>query len=226
MLKVENITLIKDDKVILNNVSFEVADGEFVAITGPNGSGKSSLLKIIMGIETPTSGRVIFEGEDITGEDIYKRANRGIAFAFQQPVAFKGIKVKDLISLSAKNCDDAEVCNYLSKVGLCPINYKDRYVDKTLSGGELKRIELASVLARRADLTLFDEPEAGIDLWSFDNLIELFKTIRQSIIIVSHQDRLLKSANRVLLLQNGEIAQGDSVEGLKCDRCGFARGDE
>ncbi len=221
MLKLEKITLIKDDKVILNNVTLEIKDNEFVAITGPNGSGKSTLMKVIMGIETPTSGKIIFNGEDITSLSIYERANKGMAFAFQQPVTFKGITVKDLIHLSAKTKDDDVVMNYLSKVGLCPLNYKDREVDKTLSGGELKRIELASVLARDAELTLFDEPEAGIDLWSFGRLTQLFENMNKTIVIVSHQDKILKLADRIILIKDGEVESVGVYEGVSCDNCEF-----
>ena len=227
MLKLENVTLIKGDKVILNSINLQIKDNEIVAITGPNGSGKSSLLKVIMGIEMPTSGKVYLNDQDITNLSISERAKKGLAFAFQQPVTFKGIKVKDLIKLSAETSDDRVVLKCLSEVGLCPISYKDREVDKTLSGGELKRIELASVIARDSDITLFDEPEAGIDLWSFSRLIQLFERIGKTKVIVSHQEKILKIADRVILLKDGQVDNVDDYDVLSCDTCHFQdKGDE
>ncbi len=225
MLELKNITLFKGDKNILNNVSITINDNEFVAITGPNGSGKSTLMKIIMGIEKPTSGSVIYNGEDVTDLSISERAKKGISFAFQQPVTFKGIKVKDLIEIASGTRDDAVVIDCLSKVGLCPKSYKNREVDKTLSGGELKRIEIASVIARNSELTLFDEPEAGIDLWSFSRLTDLFDTFKGTIVIVSHQDKILRVADRVIVLKDGEVADSDYIA-LNCAECEYNMGSE
>ena len=223
MLELKNITLFKGEKNILNNVSLTINDNEFVAITGPNGSGKSTLMKIVMGIEKPTSGSVIYNGEDVTNLSISDRAKKGMSFAFQQPVTFKGIRVKDLIEIASGTRDEDVVVDCLSKVGLCPKNYKDREVDKTLSGGELKRIELASVIARNSELTLFDEPEAGIDLWSFGKLTELFEAFKGTIVIVSHQDKILRIADRVIVLCNGEVVDSD-YESVDCDQCEYNKG--
>ena len=185
-------------------------DERFVAITGPNGGGKSTLAKIIAGIYTPTSGRILLDGEDITGLDITQRARRGVSFAFQQPVRFKGLTVKDLITLaSGKNIGVPEACNYLSEVGLCAKDYIDREVDGSLSGGELKRIEIAMIMARGTKLSVFDEPEAGIDLWSFSNLIQVFEHLHEkingSILIISHQERILNIADRIIVLADGQV---------------------
>ena len=185
-------------------------DERFVAITGPNGGGKSTLAKIIAGIYTPTSGRILLDGEDITGLDITQRAHRGVSFAFQQPVRFKGLTVKDLITLaSGKNIGVPEACNYLSEVGLCAKDYIDREVDGSLSGGELKRIEIAMIMARGTKLSVFDEPEAGIDLWSFSNLIQVFEHLHEkingSILIISHQERILNIADRIIVLADGQV---------------------
>lgn len=198
-----------EDKGILRDIDLTI-DERFVAITGPNGGGKSTLAKIIAGIYTPTSGRILLDGEDITGLDITQRAHRGISFAFQQPVRFKGLTVKDLITLaSGKNIGVPEACNYLSEVGLCAKDYIDREVDGSLSGGELKRIEIATMLARGTKMSIFDEPEAGIDLWSFQNLISVFEkmheTIHGSILIISHQERILETADKIVVLVDGEI---------------------
>ena len=180
MLRLENVCFFKDNKDILKDINLEVEEGKFIAITGPNGSGKSTLAKIIMGIEKPTSGKIFFDGEDITELSIDKRANKGMGFAFQQPVKFKGITVYDLLKLAAKkDVSRAEACEYLSAVGLCAKEYIDREVNASLSGGELKRIEIATVALRKTRLTIFDEPEAGIDLWSFSNLIEVFEDMRR-----------------------------------------------
>ena len=181
-----------------------------MAITGPNGGGKSTLAKIIAGIYTPTSGRILLDGEDITGLDITQRAHRGVSFAFQQPVRFKGLTVKDLITLaSGKNIGVPEACNYLSEVGLCAKDYIDREVDGSLSGGELKRIEIAMIMARGTKLSVFDEPEAGIDLWSFSNLIQVFEHLHEkingSILIISHQERILNIADRIIVLADGQV---------------------
>lgn len=221
MLKLENVCFFKDNKDILKNINLEIDEGKFVAITGPNGSGKSTLAKIIMGIEKPTSGKIYFNVEDITTLSIDERANKGISFAFQQPVKFKGITVYDLLKLSAKkNVTRVEACEYLSAVGLCAKEYIDREVNGSLSGGELKRIEIATVALRKTKLTIFDEPEAGIDLWSFNNLIEVFEDMRKlingSILIISHQERILNIADVIILMNDGKIEQiGDKNISLK-----------
>ena len=195
-----------DDGVrqILKDVSLTV-DERMVVITGPNGSGKSTMAKLIAGIEQPTSGQILLDGEDIT-----ERARRGISFAFQQPVRFKGITVFDLISIaSGKKLSTNEACTYLSEVGLCARDYVNREVNASLSGGELKRIEIATMLARGTKMSIFDEPEAGIDLWSFQNLISVFEkmheTIHGSILIISHQERILETADKIVVLVDGEI---------------------
>ena len=198
-----------EDKGILRDIDLTI-DERFVAITGPNGGGKSTLAKIIAGIYTPTSGRILLDGEDITGLDLTQRARRGVSFAFQQPVRFKGLTVKDLITLaSGKNIGVPEACNYLSEVGLCAKDYIDREVDGSLSGGELKRIEIAMIMARGTKLSVFDEPEAGIDLWSFSNLIQVFEHLHEkingSILIISHQERILNIADRIIVLADGQV---------------------
>ena len=195
--------------VILEDVSLSISE-RFVAITGPNGSGKSTLAKIIAGIVRPTSGKVLLDGEDITDLSITERARRGISFAFQQPVRFKGITVKDLISLAAgTKISVATACEYLSEVGLCAKEYINREVNASLSGGELKRIEIAEILARSTKLSVFDEPEAGIDLWSFNNLIQVFKSMhertRGTILIISHQERILDIADKIVVIAGGEV---------------------
>ena len=202
----------KGTKEIIRNLNLKIDDGKFVVITGPNGGGKSTLAKLIMGIEQPTGGSILFEGEDITQKSITERANMGISFAFQQPVRFKGIQVLDLIRLAAgKNLSASDACEYLSKVGLCAKDYINREVNASLSGGELKRIEIATVLARGTKMSIFDEPEAGIDLWSFQNLIQVFEGIRKSIhgtvLIISHQERILDIADEFVVIRNGMVAQ-------------------
>lgn len=197
------------EKDILKNISLTIED-RFVAITGPNGGGKSTLAKVLAGIITPTSGQILFDGEDITQMSVTDRAKAGISFAFQQPVRFKGITVKDLISLAAgKKLSVAEVCNYLAEVGLCAKDYVNREVNASLSGGELKRIEIATVMARGTKLSIFDEPEAGIDLWSFQNLIRVFEEmhdkIQGSILIISHQERILNIADKIVVIAGGEL---------------------
>ena len=189
-----------------------IDDAKFIVITGPNGSGKSTLAKIIAGIEQPDSGQILLDGQDITQWGITERAKAGISFAFQQPVRFKGVTVKDLVTLaSGQDLSTAAACEYLSEVGLCAKDYIDREVNSSLSGGELKRIEIATVMARKTKLTLFDEPEAGIDLWSFKNLIDVFekmhKEIHGSILIISHQERILNIADQVVVINAGQVAQ-------------------
>ena len=223
MLELKNISFFVgeegNEKEIIRDLNLTIDNGKFVVITGPNGSGKSTLARIIMGIEKPTSGQIFFDGQDITDMDITQRARLGISFAFQQPVRFKGIRVHDILRLaSGKNLSVAEACNYLSEVGLCARDYIDREINSSLSGGELKRIEIATLLARRTKLSVFDEPEAGIDLWSFQNLIRIFENMRKeikdsSIIIISHQERILNIADEIVLLSGGRIQkQGTAKE--------------
>ena len=222
MLELKNLSFSVDDggsqKEILHDLNLSVDNGKFVVITGPNGSGKSTLARIIMGIEKPTKGQILFDGQDITELGITERAKRGISFAFQQPVRFKGIRVIDLLRLaSGKQLGISEACDYLSEVGLCARDYIDREVNSSLSGGELKRIEIATLLARRTKLSVFDEPEAGIDLWSFQNLIRIFENMRReikdsSIIIISHQERILNIADEIILLANGTIKQTGAAD--------------
>jgi Fe-S cluster assembly ATP-binding protein len=211
MLELKNISYKVADKEILKNINLTI-DDRFVAITGPNGSGKSTLAKIIAGIIQPTEGRIIFDGKDITDMSITDRAKNGISFAFQQPVRFKGITVKYLISLAAgKNTSVADACKYLSEVGLCAKDYINREVNASLSGGELKRIEIAMINARGTALSVFDEPEAGIDLWSFNNLIKVFEKMHErthgTIMIISHQERILNIAVKIVVLANGEVVE-------------------
>ena len=216
MLEIKNVSFQVTDendvqKEIIKNISLKIDDRKFIAITGPNGGGKSTLAKLIVGIYEPTEGQIIFDGRDITHMSITERANLGMSFAFQQPVRFKGIKVKDLITLAAgKETTVAQACTYLSEVGLCARDYINRDVDASLSGGELKRIEIAQLIARNTKLSVLDEPEAGIDLWSFSNLIKVFEKMREererNIIIISHQERILDIADDILVLKDGEIA--------------------
>lgn len=210
MLELKDINFSAGGKHILKDISYTLDPGKFVAITGPNGSGKSTLAKIIMGVDKPDSGKIFFDGKDITDWPIDERARAGIAFAFQSPVRFKGVTVHDLLNLSSKNqLSFNEVCDILANVGLCANGYVDREVSGDLSGGELKRIEIASVLQRRAKLTIFDEPEAGIDLWSFNNLISVFNEMQKdmsgSIVVISHQERILRIADEIILLTDGHI---------------------
>ena len=233
MLELKNITFSRDNKKILDDINLNLDNNKFVAITGPNGSGKSTLAKIIMGIENPDSGKIIFNGKDITNLEISQRANLGIGFAFQQPVRFKGLTVKDLIELSAgTSLKFSDTCNYLSDVGLCAKEYVDREVNGSLSGGELKRIEIATVAVRNTKLTIFDEPEAGIDLWSFNNLIKVFEEMRDviggTILIISHQERILNIADEIILLNNGQIEKQGQKEDiidaiLKKEKAGCCR---
>ena len=211
MLELQNITVdVADSRGILRDVSLKIGDGKFVVITGPNGGGKSTLARVVAGITRPAAGRILLDGEDVTGLGITERARRGVGFAFQQPVRFKGLTVKDLITLaSGKNIGVPEACDYLSEVGLCAKDYIDREVDASLSGGELKRIEIATLIARAPKLYLFDEPEAGIDLWSFHNLIRVFQKMRDekngTIIIISHQERIIEIADRIIVVSGGTI---------------------
>lgn len=224
MLTLENISFdvedAKGDKGIIKDLSLSIKDGSFVVITGPNGGGKSTLARLIAGIERPTAGKIFFDGEDITEKSVTDRANLGISYAFQQPVRFKGVQVLDLIRLAAKqNLSAAEACRYLSEVGLCAKDYISREVNASLSGGELKRIEIATVLARASRLSVFDEPEAGIDLWSFQNLIQVFERMREStdgsILIISHQERILNIADEIVVIAEGQITrQGPKEEVL------------
>lgn len=225
MLELKNITFEvgegAEKKAILNDLSLTVDNGKFVVITGPNGSGKSTLARIIMGIEKPTSGQILFDGQDITDMSITERAKLGVSFALQQPVRFKGIRVQDLLRLaSGRELSIADACEYLSEVGLCARDYIDREINSSLSGGELKRIEIATLLARKTKLSVFDEPEAGIDLWSFQNLIRIFENMRSeikdsSIVIISHQERILNIADEIVLISGGKIEkQGTADEVL------------
>lgn len=199
-------------KTILKNINLKIDEDKFFVITGPNGSGKSTLAKVIMGITKPTSGKILFNGKDITDLSITDRSKLGISFAFQQPVKFKGITVKRMIEL-ATGSDIAvgDACKYLADVGLCARDYIDREIDGSLSGGELKRIEIATIVARNSKLTIFDEPEAGIDLWSFNSLIKTFKNLKSKykcgFIIISHQERILDIADQVIILSGGEVQQ-------------------
>ena len=204
------------DKEILKNINLKL-DDRFVAITGPNGGGKSTLARVIAGIVRPTSGKIYLDGVDITDYSITERAKAGISFAFQQPVRFKGLTVKDLITLaSGKDISVAEACSYLSEVGLCAKDYIDREVNASLSGGELKRIEIAMVIARGTKLSIFDEPEAGIDLWSFQNLIQVFEHMHEkingSILIISHQERIIQLADEIIVVGGGEIRHRGTTE--------------
>jgi len=217
MLELRNISFEvpkeNGQKEIIRDVSLKIDEHKFVVITGPNGGGKSTLAKLIVGIEKPTSGRIFFNGEDITDKSITERAKMGISFAFQQPVRFKGIHVLDLIRMAAgKNMSAADACQYLSEVGLCAKDYINREVNASLSGGELKRIEIATILARGTQLSVFDEPEAGIDLWSFKNLIQVFENMQEknedgSILIISHQERILNIADEIIVIKDGQIAK-------------------
>lgn len=221
MLELKNVSYFRDNKQILDNISLKIDNSKLVAITGPNGSGKSTLAKIIMGILKPDSGSIFFDGKDITAMGITDRAKLGIGFAFQQPVKFKGLTVRDLIELSSGNTINvSEACNYLSDVGLCAKDYLNREVSNSLSGGELKRIEIAMLAAKKSKLTVFDEPEAGIDLWSFNSLISVFEKMHSeisnsSIVIISHQEKILNIADEIILLVDGKVqAVGQKEEVL------------
>ena len=218
MLELKNISFAVDTeegkKNIINDISLKI-DERFVAFTGPNGGGKSTLAKIIMRLYKPTSGRIYLNGEDITDAGVSERAQKGICYAFQQPVRFKGVTVGDLISVAGgRKLGVSQICEYLSEVGLCAREYVNRDIDSSLSGGELKRIEIASVMARGAEVTVFDEPEAGIDLWSFNNLISVFenmyKKTQGTILIISHQERILNIADRIIMVSGGKVARDGS----------------
>lgn len=208
----------RETKRIIDDLSLTIEDDRFTVITGPNGGGKSTLAKLIMGIETPSSGRIIFDGKDITGLPIAERAQLGIGYGFQQPARFKGMKVKKLLDLAAGKKLPMLACNeYLSKVGLCSASYLTREVDKSLSGGEMKRIEIATILARDPKLAIYDEPEAGIDLWSFDRLTETFRDIHsarcgRSIVIISHQERIIQLADDIIWIKDGRIEAEGAAE--------------
>ena len=236
MLELKNISYNVDDegkdKEILKNVNLTLSDDKFFVITGPNGGGKSTLAKLIAGIEQPSEGQMLLDGEDITGKTITERAKLGIGFAFQQPVRFKGITVLDLLRIAAgKTLTVSEACSYLSEVGLCAKDYINREVNASLSGGELKRIEIATVLARNVKLAVFDEPEAGIDLWSFKNLIRIFENMRSnernmSVVVISHQERILNIADEIIVLADGRISKHGAKEEILPEiiGSGFAKG--
>ena len=221
MLELKNISYkVKDElgeKEILKNINLTL-DERFVAFTGPNGGGKSTLAKVIAGIITPTEGEIYLDGENVTALSVTERAKKGISYAFQQPVRFKGLAVRDLINIAAgKNLKVSDACAYLSEVGMCARDYIDREVNASLSGGELKRIEIATILARGTQLSIFDEPEAGIDLWSFGSLIKVFEKMHEktqgSILIISHQERILNIADKIVVIANGKIQnQGEKDE--------------
>ena len=223
MLTLKNLSLTASDAQgrtdIVKNVSLDVEDGKFLVITGPNGGGKTTLAKLIMGLAVPTGGQILLDGEDITPLSIADRARRGISYSFQQPPRFKGMKVSDLLTIAAgKTLSHDEACSYLTQVGLCARDYLGRDVDMSLSGGEVKRIEIATLLAKNSRLMIFDEPEAGIDLWSFARLTETFRDLhekgRHTIIIISHQERIIRLADEIVLLANGEIAGRGTADEL------------
>ena len=216
MLELKNVSFeVSDEKAqkeIIRGINLKIDDNKFVVITGPNGGGKSTLAKLIVGIEKPTSGQILFNGEDITEKSITERAKMGISFVFQQPVRFKGIQVLDLIRMAAgRRMSAADACQYLSEVGMCAKDYIDREVNASLSGGELKRIEIATVLARKTQVSLFDEPEAGIDLWSFSRLVETFQHLQKqgkgTLIIISHQERILSIADEIVVIDDGRVRE-------------------
>ena len=223
MLTLKNLSLTAADAQgradIVKNVSLDVEDGKFLVITGPNGGGKTTLAKLIMGLATPTGGQIFLDGEDITGLSITDRAKRGISYSFQQPPRFKGMKVSDLLTIAAgKALSHDEACSYLTQVGLCARDYLNRDVDTSLSGGEVKRIEIATLLAKNSRLMIFDEPEAGIDLWSFARLTETFRELHEkggrTILIISHQERIIRLADETVLIANGEIAGRGTADEL------------
>ena len=223
MLTLKNLSLTAADAQgradIVKNVSLDVEDGKFLFITGPNGGGKTTLAKLIMGLAAPTGGQILLDGEDITGLSITDRARRGISYSFQQPPRFKGMKVSDLLTIAAgKPLSHDEACSYLTQVGLCARDYLSRDVDTSLSGGEVKRIEIATLLAKNSRIMIFDEPEAGIDLWSFARLTETFRELHEkggrTILIISHQERIIRLADEIVLIANGEIAGRGTADEL------------
>lgn len=228
MLELKNIYYeVEDNKEIIRDISLQIED-HFVAITGPNGGGKSTLAKIIAGIVKPTSGQILLDGEDITGLNITERANKGISFAFQQPVHFKGLTVRDLITIAAgKKLSVNEICDILSEVGLCAREYIDREINNSLSGGELKRIEIAMITARGTKLSIFDEPEAGIDLWSFNSLIRVFEKMRDeihgTILIISHQERILDIAEKIIVIADGQLKKTGTKQEVLPELFGTAK---
>lgn len=213
MLKLEHLAWqLPGGEAIIKDIDLEIKEGKLVVITGPNGGGKTTLAKLIAGIETPTSGRILLRGEDITHRDVTERARRGVAYAFQQPVRFKGVTVQDLLELAAgEKLGENQLCDLLGKVGLCAGEYTGRELNSGLSGGEIKRIEIASVLARRAPLSIFDEPEAGIDLWSFARLVETFEELRRerqgTLVVISHQERILSIADEIVVIADGKVRE-------------------
>lgn len=223
MLEFQNVTLKveenTEEKVIVNDINLELQSNKIYVITGPNGGGKTTLSKLLMGIRKPTSGKIVFDGQDITNLNITERAKLGIGYAFQQPPRFKGLKVRELLELAAKTDDnEVDLCKLLLAVGLCPQDYIDREINNSLSGGELKRIEIATILARKLKLALFDEPEAGIDLWSFQKLIETFKKLHEeqkvTLVIISHQERIIELADEVIVIGDGQIIKRTSKEDI------------
>ena len=232
MLKVDNLTFEVNEegrkRCLVNHVSFQVADGEMLVITGPNGGGKSTLAKVLAGIEKADEGLIFLDEEDISGYDIDHRANAGIGYAFQQPPRFKGMTVARMLSLAAgKDLTEAESCKLLSAVGLCSADYLNRQMDGTLSGGEMKRLEIATVLAKPHKVSIFDEPEAGIDLWSFQNLIQVFERMQEriehgSILVISHQERILNIADEIVVIADGRIVQQDTREAVLPNLLGTA----
>ena len=233
MLELKNLVFeVSDEKGrrvrILDDVSLTVPDGKFYVITGPNGGGKSTLARVIMGLEKPTSGKIIYNGTDITDMDVTEKAKLGIGYAFQQPPRFKGLTVSKMLSIAAgKTLNDKECCTYLAKVGLCSAEYVKRELDASLSGGEMKRIEIATLMARNPDLAIFDEPEAGIDLWSFAMLVETFKNMQKkserTTVIISHQERIMSLADEMIVIADGKIkSMGDRDEMLPKLMCEFS----
>lgn len=222
MLNIKNLSLIasngEETKTILNNINLDIDDSKFIVLTGPNGGGKTTLAKVIMGLVKPTSGQILYNGVDITDMSITERARLGISYGFQQPPRFKGLRVRDLLELASgkDKLSTTECCMYLNKVGLCAADYIDREVNTSLSGGEVKRIEIATILARNSSLMIFDEPEAGIDLWSFSKLTETFgdlhKTSNATMIIISHQERIIGLADEIVVLSNGSVEKRGSKD--------------
>lgn len=216
MLKLEHLAwTIPGGENIIKDIDLELGDGKLVVVTGPNGGGKTTLAKLVAGVETLSSGRIVFNGEDITDLDVTERAKKGLAYAFQQPVRFKGLTVRDMLELAAgETLNETQLCDLMGKVGLCATEYIDRELNASLSGGEIKRIEIASVLARKAKLSIFDEPEAGIDLWSFARLVETFEELRAqntgTLLVISHQERILSIADEIVVIADGKVRQHGS----------------